>query len=582
MTNKKDHLNEIIINVNSLGKSFGSIAALEDINFSVKKGEFFGLIGADAAGKTTLLRIIAGIMDFNKGTVEVFQKDIVKETQKIQNDIGYMPQKFGLYEDLTVMENINLYASIKGSSDLKKQQEMIDRLLNATRLKDFTSRLAGALSGGMKQKLALCCTMLGNPKLLLLDEVSVGVDPLSRKELIGILLELIEEGTTVVWSTSFLDEAEICTNILLIHEGKKIFQGTPKSFKERTKNKVFLLEDISSSKIQNRNTVLELLKFENISDVTVCGKSFRTLLYDKNYSIFDEKKFKIQKIDSKIEDSFLDALSIKLISESKIAKSYSTKKYKKEEILIKATNITKKFGDFTAVNNISFEVKRGEIFGLLGPNGAGKSTTFKMLCGLIKPTSGSTSICGIDLLNIDHSEFARARVGYMAQKFSLYSEMTVMENLKFFSGVYGLKDSFQEKAISAAIDSVDIKKFLNVRTESLALGIKQKLALVCSVMHNPDVLFLDEPTSGADPVTRKEFWIHINSIVQKGVSIVLTTHFMEEAEYCDRVAIIYQGKKLIEDRPQEIRNYLGVSNFEDAFIEMIKRYDENNKKSNTK
>ncbi|MES2678195.1 MAG: ATP-binding cassette domain-containing protein [Pseudomonadota bacterium] len=564
---------EIVIEVKNLVKTFqgANINALENINFKIAAGDFFCVLGADAAGKTTLLRILASVLSFNSGSVEILGKEIPKNISEIQHLIGYMPQKFGLYEDLSVLENLDLYADLRGIVGEEKAQRMA-MLLEVSNLKNFTDRAAGKLSGGMKQKLALICTLVSNPKILLLDEVSVGVDPISRQDLIGIVKNLSSQGTAVVWSTTYLDEAQFASNVLLINEGKQIFSGQPEDFIAKTKGRTFLLEakDSASNKRINLNNILQVV---GVVDAVLQGDKIRILTKDGNLENL-ENDYKISAVESNIEDSFLEYLNQKLPAKSELAARYDH--IQDEKIVIEAQNLTKKFGDFIATNNVNFQIKSGKIFGFLGPNGAGKSTTFKMLCGLLKPTEGVAHVSGISLLTSANE--ARQKIGYMAQKFSLYSELSVLQNLKFFCGVYGLNAAESKLAIDEVVHSLDLKNFINSSAGELPLGIKQRLALGSALLHKPEVLFLDEPTSGVDPATRREFWFHINALAQKGVTIMVTTHFMDEAEYCDIVAIIYKGLKIAEADPQKLKEQitskeLANPTFQDVFAHLIKQHD---------
>ena len=567
-------MSQNLIEVNGLLKNFKGVAvnALENINFKVGAGEFFCVLGPDAAGKTTLLRILASVLGFNEGVVEILGKKVPQNISEIQHLIGYMPQKFGLYEDLTILENLNLYADLRGIKGEEKK-ERIEMLLEVTQLKKFTQRLAGNLSGGMKQKLALSCTLIASPKILLLDEVSVGVDPISRGDLIGIVKKLSAQGTAVVWSTTYLDEAEHADNVLLINAGKQIFFGKPQEFIGKTAGRNFLLEakDKSSNKRENLNEVLQVA---GVVDAVLQGDKIRILT--KNADLKNlENSYKVKPSKSTIEDSFLEYLNLKLPAKSELASRYDNHA-KDEKIIIEAQNLTKKFGDFIATNNISFKIKSGKIFGFLGPNGAGKSTTFKMLCGLLKPTEGTAHVSGSSLLLAANE--ARQKIGYMAQKFSLYGELSVMQNLKFFCGIYGLNSKESKEAIAEVLHSLDLQEFANVSASELPLGIKQRLALGSALLHKPEVLFLDEPTSGVDPATRREFWFHINALARKGVTIMVTTHFMDEAEYCDTVAIIYKGLKIAQDDPQKLKEQIVSAelpnpNFQDVFAALIRKHD---------
>jgi ABC-2 type transport system ATP-binding protein len=576
-----------MIEVKNLQKTFKNapVKALDNINFKVEAGDFFCVIGADASGKTTLLRILASVLGFDAGEVKILNKKMPQEISLVQHLISYMPQKFGLYEDLSVLENLNLYADLRGVLASEKKLR-INQLLQATNLKDFAARFAGKLSGGMKQKLSLACTLIARPKILLLDEVSVGVDPISRQDLISIVKNLSSDfGAAVVWSTTYLDEAKHANKVLLLNDGKQVFFGAPQDFIAQTDGRTFLLEAKNSSS-NRRDNLNDVLQSQHIIDAVLQGNKIRILSKNNHLKNFDQN-YKITPTPATIEDSFLKNLNLKLPANSALAARYPTKPIKdsnfdqnqksvasapidlvlQEKIVIEAKNLTKKFGDFIATNNVNFQIESGKIFGLLGPNGAGKSTTFKMLCGLLKPSLGTAKVSGISLL--DSADEARQKIGYMAQKFSLYGELSVAQNLKFFSGIYGLSNADSKISSEEIIESLDLKNFIKTNANQLPLGIKQRLALGCALLHKPEVLFLDEPTSGVDPATRREFWFHINALAQKGVTIMVTTHFMDEAEYCDKVAIIYKGLKIAEDSPQALKEGLRGEKFDDPTFQDV-------------
>lgn len=557
------------IEIKNVSKKFnGNQTALENISVSINKGQITGLVGPDAAGKTTLLRLIAGLMFPTEGSIKICGTETTNATNAIQHILGYMPQKFGLYEDLTVFENMQLHASLR-SIPLNERHSTFEKMLHFTQLAPFTDRLAGKLSGGMKQKLGLSCALLGHPKVLLLDEPSVGVDPISRRELWQMVQELMKEGMAVIWATSYLDEAEQCHNVILLNNGRLLFHGEPQELTKQIKGRTFLI----SPPPNRREYFLALIKHPDVIDAVVQGDKLRVLLA-KDSTIKIEQP--ITPTKPRFEDAFIDILKGKYTRESPLANRILTKSESNAPPII-AEGLTKRFGDFTAAKNISFTINRGEVFGLLGPNGAGKSTTFKMLCGLLQPTSGQALVSGHDLKTA--SSKARSKIGYMAQKFSLYGNLSVIQNLQFFSGVYGLQPQQQKRQIDEMIQMFDLKQLLNTNTEEIPLGYKQRLALACAIMHEPDVLFLDEPTSGVDPLTRREFWVHINAMVEKGVTIMVTTHFMDEAEYCDRIALIYRGTNIASDTPENLKKQIATTanpdpSLEDAFIEIINRFEQ--------
>ena len=515
------------VEIKNLTKKFGSTIAIDNLSLNIEKGKITGLIGADGAGKTTLLRTIIGLLLPNEGEINVLGFNPVTEKDKllegytkdgkIHLPLGYMPQKFGLYEDLTVIENLRLYADLKGvniTSSLlggegRGEESILTKMLEFTALAPFQDRLAGALSGGMKQKLGLACTLLGNPEFLLLDEPSVGVDPISRRDLMKMVREMITPETTVLWSTAYLDEAHSFDTAVVIDRGKIIFNGSP--------------HDLAPTPQEFENKVIDLMG----------GYNKEESLIAKNY-------------DYKAPDV---------------------------ELTVEADNLEKRYGNFYAVKNNTFKIKKGEIFGLLGPNGAGKSTSFKMMCGLARPTSGTARIMGIDIKK--NPEKARANLGYMAQKFSLYGSLTVRENLDFFALAYGISILKKEEKVNEVIEVFGLKEYENAKAEELPLGLKQRLSMAAALIHNPPILFLDEPTSGVDVLTRRDFWNHIISLSKKGVTIMVTTHFMDEAEYCDRISLFYKGETIAVGTPTELKQQAGANDMETAFINLIKESEVN-------
>lgn len=567
-----------LVIIQDVSKSFQPIIppALRSLSFTLPKGQIIGIAGPDGAGKTTLIRLIAGVLKPTTGFITVEGYDTIIEANEVHQLISYMPQKFGLYEDLTVIQNLNLYADLHGVVG-EERKETFKKLLHFTDLERFKDRLAGNLSGGMKQKLGLACTLVRKPTLLLLDEPSVGVDPISRRELWKMVQELLKENITVVWSTAYLDEAERADIVLLLNEGKLLFDGPPIDLSKRIEGKTFKIRNIKG----NRRLILKkVLQQDNIIDGTIQGQDVRIVTKDPSTPLdlktLEEPDLNLQAVSPRFEDAFIEILGGVSGGTSTLAERVAITP-KKNIPVIQADHLTKSFGHFTAASDITFNVSSGEIFGLLGPNGAGKSTTFKMLCGLLMPTQGKALVNGLDLETAGSE--ARSHIGYMAQKFSLYGHLSVMQNLDFFSGIYNLKGRKKQEMIDQMIDTFSLTPYLNENAEALPLGFKQRLALSCAVMHSPQVLFLDEPTSGVDPLTRREFWNHINGLVEKGITIMVTTHFMDEAEYCDRIALIYRSKVIKIGTPEELKRE-AVSmekphpTLEDAFIQLIKRYDE--------
>ncbi|EJC80898.1 ABC-type multidrug transport system, ATPase component [Rhizobium leguminosarum bv. trifolii WSM2297] len=562
-----------LVRIDGVTKRFGDApAALDAISGVIGGGAITGLVGPDGAGKTTLIRLMTGLMLPDAGTVEVLGFDTRKNAAGIQAAIGYMPQRFGLYEDLSVQENLDLYADLRGLAK-SERAGAFDELLTFTDLKRFTGRLAGKLSGGMKQKLGLACALLKKPRLLLLDEPGVGVDPISRRDLWKMVENLTKEGIGVLWSTAYLDEAEACDHVLLLNQGKLLFSGKPQEMTERVNDRVFRLSNATG---RRRQVLAELLQADGVIDGVMQGDAIRLVAAkDKKPDIGKAGDgASLAPAPPRFEDAFVDMLGGGPGSRSRLAEAQEPLKAEGDRPVIEAKGLTKRFGDFTAANDISFDISRGEIFGLLGPNGAGKSTTFKMLCGLLKPTAGEGRVAGFDLRR-DAAE-ARNQLGYMAQKFSLYGDLTVMQNLEFFAGVYGLRGQRKRERIELMVSIFDFGRHAHEPAKDLPLGLKQRLALACAVMHEPRALFLDEPTSGVDPITRREFWTHINALVEKGVTVLVTTHFMDEAEYCDRISLIYRGRSIALGSPDELKAQVATKEqpdptMEDAFIALVQQ-----------
>ncbi len=559
-------MSELLANIRGVGKRFPDLdtPALDKLSCEIHAGKITGLVGADGAGKTTLLRLLAGLLEPSEGSITVTGLDSVGEADAIHQRIGYMPQRFGLYEDLSVIENLRLYADLRGVTG-DERVEAFERLLRFTDLARFTKRLAGALSGGMKQKLGLACALIRKPQLLLLDEPSVGVDPISRRELWKMVGDLVDDGIAVVWSTAYLDEAERCDTVLLLNEGQLLHDGTPSDLTNRVEGRVFLVSNIEES--QRRKILAQSLREEAIIDGVIQGQSLRFLV--KEGHALPDLPGQAQATAPRFEDAFMDRLGGGAGGDSALTAQMAPIGGDDGIPVIEAHQLTKKFGNFTAADRVSFEIQRGEVFGLLGPNGAGKSTAFKMMCGLLQATSGSAKVTGLDLKTA--TSHARAQIGYMAQKFSLYGDLSVHQNLEFFAGIYGLTKSRKQLAIGRMIDTFSLQPYLGTSAALLPLGFKQRLALACAVMHEPAVLFLDEPTSGVDPLTRREFWTHINGLVEKRVTIMVTTHFMDEAEYCDRIALISRGRVIATGSPDALKEESGAASLEEAFIGLIER-----------
>jgi ABC-2 type transport system ATP-binding protein len=572
------------------------LVAVRDVSLEVAPGALTALVGPDGAGKTTLLRMAAGLMAPSTGSLTVLGIDVAARPQAVQDRISYMPQRFGLYEDLSVQENMDLYADLHGvPADVRR--ERFARLLHMTDLGSFTSRPAGKLSGGMKQKLGLACTLVRSPELLLLDEPTVGVDPLSRRELWEIVQQLVdEEKLSVIVSTSYLDEAERCQQVFVMHEGRLMAQGAPAELRSRADGLCFTAlppegepaRALQARLIDARDIVVDAVpEGGHVRFIRRADASDDALIRLLN-------GLPVRPVPARLEDGFMMLLRASPSSPDANAAPASiattgggngdggtagggeAAKTGGGEAMIEVRDLVRKFGDFTAVANTSFSVARGEIFGLLGPNGAGKTTTFRMLCGLLPASSGFLQVAGVNLRNARAQ--ARAKVGYVSQKFALYGNLTVAENLDFFGGAYGLRGKRLKERTSQVLEEFQLRGQENQASGQLPGGFKQRLAMATSLLHEPEVLFLDEPTSGADPLARREFWRRITGLAEQGVTVVVTTHFMEEAEYCDRIVIQDAGKVLAIGTPREVRTQAGgAGNMEDAFIAIVEKSREGGK-----
>ncbi len=560
--------------------------ALDDITLTVRAGELAALVGPDGAGKTTLLRLATGLMRADQGSLHVLGIDAAADPQAIQDRISYMPQRFGLYEDLSVQENLDLYADLHGVAP-RLRQERYGRLLEMTDLARFTNRPAGKLSGGMKQKLGLACTLVRSPELLLLDEPTAGVDPLSRRELWAIVQKLVDdEGITVVASTAYLDEAERCEQVFVLHEGRLIAQGMPEDIRALALGNCFMATPAPGQAARRLQARL-LDQPQNIVDAVPQGGEVRFI----QRATADPAAlgrllhaYPVTPVAPRLEDGFMvllrqhkDSQSPHFLAAPTIATAAShadAASATGADTVIEVRDLVRKFGDFTAVASTSFSVRRGEIFGLLGPNGAGKTTTFRMLCGLLPASSGVLRVAGVDLRRAPAQ--ARRKIGYVSQRFALYGNLSVQENLEFFGGAYGLSGKRLRERIQAVSLQFELAGQEKSPSGQLPGGYKQRLAMATSLLHEPDILFLDEPTSGTDPLARREFWRRITALSEAGVTIIITTHFMEEAEYCDRIVIQDAGRLLAIGTPQEVREQAGGApdsrmDMEAAFIGIVER-----------
>ncbi|MGH8738509.1 MAG: ATP-binding cassette domain-containing protein [Burkholderiales bacterium] len=547
------------------------VRALRGVSLSMERGLVMGLVGPDGAGKTTMMRLAAGLLVPDAGHITVLGLDATRQSLEVQASLGYMPQRFGLYEDLSVQENLDLYADLQGVPRAERAGRYAE-LMKMTGLAPFSARLAGRLSGGMKQKLGLACTLVRAPQLLLLDEPTVGVDPVSRRELWQIVYRLVKrEGMSVLLSTAYLDEAERCDRVLLLHEGEALEQGEPAALSAPLRGRSFLARAESVGKRALQDAAL---RAPGVIDALIQGADVR-LVIAAGAAPPALEGARVEPVAPRFEDAFVALLHKRRASKAEQADDKLV--LKKEcsrgnEVVIEVRRAQRRFGDFYAVKDVSFEVRRGEIFGLLGANGAGKSTTFRMLCGLLPASAGSLRVAGVDLRR--GAAAARARIGYMSQKFSLYGNLSVRQNMDFFSGAYGLAGARRAERVAWGLEAFELADAADDASAELALGYKQRLAMACALMHEPEILFLDEPTSGVDPLARREFWHRINALAHRGVTVLVTTHFMEEAEYCDRLAIMAAGEILATGEPGEIKararaEGASESTMEDAFIRLI-------------
>ncbi len=572
-------MNDAVLTLEGVRKSFAGagrrVTALDGVSACIRRGAVTGLIGPDGAGKTTLMRLAAGLLAVDGGRIEVLGIDVAREPQRVQSAIGYMPQRFGLYEDLSVGENLGLYADMQ-AVPRPMRAARYKELTRMTGLEPFTKRLAGRLSGGMKQKLGLACALVRPPRLLLLDEPTVGVDPVSRRELWSIVYGQVKQaGMTVLLSTAYLDEAERCAEVILLHEGRLLAQETPADFSRPLAGRVFLLQTdgLSIRALQSR-----LARAPGVLDALVTGDRVRIVtdegfVPDAASLLPDHPTTRIEPVAPRFEDAFVARLKGQDGARGAPPKVTMTIAGKVDDEVIRVRDLERRFGDFRAVKGISFTVGRGEIFGLLGANGAGKTTTFRMLCGLLPASAGELAVAGHDLRRAGAR--ARRSIGYMAQRFSLYGNLTVMQNLRFFSSAYGLRGGRRAERMRWALDGFELNAYQNVNAGLLPLGYKQRLAFAVALMHQPAILFLDEPTSGVDPLARREFWARTNALAEAGVTVLVTTHFMEEANYCDRLVIMADGDVLAAGRPHEIRERASTAenpepSMEDAFIALVR------------
>lgn len=474
-------MDEMVI-IENVKKKYGVVTALDGVSLRVRRGEIFGLIGPDGAGKTTLFRILTTLLHADCGTAMVAGYDVERQYKEIRRRVGYMPGRFSLYQDLTVEENLHFFATVFGTS-IRENYDLVRDIYS--QIEPFRTRRAGALSGGMKQKLALSCALIHKPEVLFFDEPTTGVDPVSRRELWDMLRRLRNQGITIVVSTPIVDEARQCDRIAFIHHGQVHGIDTPDRI---------------------------LTRFADI----LCPPGLQHADKDNG-----------------------------------------------GQPVIEVRDLTKQFGSFIAVDHISFNVRRGEIFGFLGANGAGKTTAMRMLTGLSRPTAGQATVAGFDVSR--QPEEVKRHIGYMSQKFSLYEDLKVWENIRLFAGIYGVKDDEIGPRTDEVLHRIGLDGERNTQVKSLPLGWKQKLAFSVAVFHEPEIVFLDEPTGGVDPATRRQFWELIYQAADRGITVFVTTHFMDEAEYCDRISIMVDGKIRALDSPAGLKQSYQATTMDEVF-----------------
>jgi ABC-2 type transport system ATP-binding protein len=547
------------IAVRNLWKRYGKVEAVRGISLEIQRGEIFGLIGPDGAGKTTTFQILAGVMESSSGEAEIFGRP----AREARSNTGYLTQSFSLYTDLTVAENIRYIGDLRHVS-LEEIRSRGNQYLKMFDMDRFTGRLAGQLSGGMKQKLALVCALVAQPQILLLDEPTTGVDPVSRREFWDALAHLASSGLTILVATPYLDEAERCNRVALMHLGDIRELGTPAELRRnlhatrlevRAEN-LSRAEEVLEQAVSDRGDITDVQRFGDRLDVIAPDpekgwKLVEDRLRSAGIGIRD-----IRPDQPTLENTFVATL--RAAGQETKAPSFPGRHPHQDlrgQIAIGGTNLTRRFGDFTAVHNVSVQVRYGEIYGLLGANGAGKTTTIKMLCGLLEATTGQMELAGER--GSLRTPAVRSRIGYMSQKFSLYDDLSIGENLNFFAGVYGVPKDEREEKMRWVLEFSGLQGKRDQITGSLPGGWKQRVAFGAAIMHEPSVLFLDEPTSGVDPLARRAFWRLINRLADMGTAILVTTHYLEEAEQCNRLGFMVAGELVAEGTPSGVKAQQG-------------------------
>jgi ABC-2 type transport system ATP-binding protein len=547
------------VEAKGLQKKYDKVLAVRGLDLRVARGEIFGLVGADGAGKTTTIRMLCTLSLPSAGEASVLGFDTVRQAGRIKEKIGYMSEKFNLYPTLTVEENLEFFARLRnlpGNVSRERRKELI----SFCRLEQFRNRQAEHLSGGMQKKLALACSLIHEPEVIFMDEPTTGVDPVSRRDFWRIISGFLSRGITVIVSTPYLDEAERFNRVAFMHNGEVIACDTPQALKAglpgeileiRAKPAGRAVEALRGAGLpgapQLFGDTIHIAAKDAAKDAAAAGQTL------EQYGVTVES---IRTILPGLEDAFVNRLSElegkseRLTLQSREADS-GIEEIPDGEPAIAVSKLTRKFGDFTAVDQVDFKVGRGEIFGLLGPNGSGKTTTIRMITGLLKPTSGTTRVLG-KAMAAETGEI-RSKMGYMSQKFSLFSDLTVEENINLYGGLYGLSPSQLAEGRKWVLDMAGLQGKEKLMPSELSGGWKQRLALGCTIIHHPEVIFLDEPTAGVDPLSRRAFWELIQALAAGGTTIFITTHYMDEAEHCHRLGLFYQGKLIALDSPDNLK-----------------------------